>query len=82
MMAYEEARTAEDPCKPEFGKRLFSDPGPYDIYAVRYGYTYLLGEARGVRHLGLELLANNQPLPKDPLLLRALTQGSHKVRVS
>ena len=37
------------------------------------------GEMRSARHLGLQLLANNQPLPTDPLQLRALGEGSHLV---
>ena len=78
-MAYEEARTVEDPQHPTFGKRLFSDPGHYDIYAIKYGYSPLLGEVRGRRHLGLQLLANNQALPTDPLQLRALKEGSQEL---
>ena len=78
-MAYEEARTLEDPKHPTFGKRLFSDPGPYDVYAIKYGYSALLGETRSSRHLGLQLLANNQPLPTDPLQLRTLKEDSQEL---
>ena len=37
--------------------------GPYDIYAIKYGYTAIPDEHPGRRHPGLQLLANGQELP-------------------
>ena len=54
-----------NPEAPVFGGHFLGAPGRYDRYAIRYGYSELLGEVRGARHEDLELLANGQELGEE-----------------
>jgi hypothetical protein len=64
-MAYVDDLDLSDPKVPVYGGHFLLEPGVYDRYAIKYGYTTLAGEARGVRHPALDLLANGQDA-KDP----------------
>eukprot|EP00928_Gymnodinium_smaydae_P030839 TRINITY_DN22810_c0_g1_i1.p1 TRINITY_DN22810_c0_g1~~TRINITY_DN22810_c0_g1_i1.p1 ORF type:complete len:854 (-),score=133.87 TRINITY_DN22810_c0_g1_i1:148-2709(-) len=60
VMEYVDPLDTSDPSSPRFGGHFLQDIGNYDEYAIRYGYTVLSDESRGVRHPALALLANGQ----------------------
>lgn len=65
VMEYtEDTDTASNPLDPCYGALFLYEPGVYDIYAIKYGYTTLKGEQAGQRHPSLALLGNGQE-PND-----------------
>ena len=61
VMEYtEDVDTTSNPLEPCYGALFLYEPGVYDIYAIKYGYTPLPGEQTGQRHPALALLANGQ----------------------
>lgn len=60
VMAYVDDLDLSDPNVPVYGGHFRLEPGPYDVYAIKYGYTMLSDETRGKRHPSLNLLANGQ----------------------
>ena len=69
---------SDDDDEVRFGAHSSTEPGLYDIYAIKYGYTRLPGESRLSRHAGLDLLANGQDAfdpagvsdkPQNPLFM-------------
>ena len=66
--------TASTPGRGVYGGNLPNAPGEYDVYAIKYGYTYFADESWWARHRSLDVLANGQeaneklsPEPKNPL---------------
>eukprot|EP00929_Paragymnodinium_shiwhaense_P002121 TRINITY_DN102316_c0_g1_i1.p1 TRINITY_DN102316_c0_g1~~TRINITY_DN102316_c0_g1_i1.p1 ORF type:complete len:1104 (+),score=274.47 TRINITY_DN102316_c0_g1_i1:54-3365(+) len=90
-MAYvEDLDTASDPSSPVYGANYLTEPGRYDVYAIKYGYTTLPGETRGLRHPKLDLLANGQDVndasvsesPGNPLFATDEDIGGDDPRVN
>ena len=74
-MAYVDDLDITDPKIPKYGGHFLLEPGIYDTYAIKYGYTKLDGEVKGKRHEKLYLLGNGQNItdmkksstPQNPL---------------